>query len=97
MDVSKVVREAVNRLLELPEGPGGCVIATRQGPLPDEISRLLPKYLAWANGDLRKEQKRLFGELLAASYAAKRLFPRTQGLQETYDGLLQLCQFLGIE
>ena len=57
----------------------------------------LPRFLAWGDGDLRKYRKRLFMELLAASYATKKLYPRTKGMHEGYEGLLQLGQFFGVE
>ena len=63
----------------------------------EEISPLLSKYWGWGNGDIRKERARLFRKLLAASFACKKLFPLTPGLEESYIELRHLAKLFGIQ
>ena len=64
---------------------------------PEQIGPLMPKYRAWANGDLRKHRNKLFADLLAASFITKQHYPRTPGMLEGYEGLRQLCRHFGLE
>lgn len=96
-DVSHAVRRAVEAYLTTNSGSGaGNVPAKRQAP-PEAIMAFLQKYLAWGSGDLRDERKRLFTAVLAAAFACKKLYPRSAGTLETYEGLLQLRKFFGID
>ena len=71
----------------------------RPSPPPEEISPLLSKYWGWGDrsNDMRNERERLDRELLAASYACKKLYPLTPGLEESYIELRQLAQLFGIQ
>ncbi len=66
---------------------------------PEEISPLLSKYWGWGDrsNDMRKERERLYRELLAASFACKKLYPLTPGLEESYIELRQLAKLFGIQ
>ena len=57
----------------------------------------VPRYLAWGNGDLRDERKRLFTAVLAAAFVCKKHYSRATGALDGYEGLLQLCKFFGFE
>jgi hypothetical protein len=57
----------------------------------------LPPFMGWGDGDLRKHRNVLFLELLAASYACKKLWPRTPGMMDGYEALLQLLGDFGVE
>jgi hypothetical protein len=95
-DISHVVRQALDLLLA--SGPTlASVSAPRRLNPPEEMRHLVPKYLGWANGDLRLERKKLFLELVAASFVCKKHYPRTSGILDGYEGLLQLCSFFGVE
>jgi len=96
-DVSRVVREALDALLASGSGSAAGEGSHRRLTPPERVFDLVPPYLGWARGDLREERKRLFCELLAASFAAKKLYPRTTGILQGYEGLLQLCEFFGLE
>jgi hypothetical protein len=96
-EVSHVIRLALDAIL-----PAESAAEANGKPLkrlspPDQIISLTAKYRAWGRGDLREERNRLFGELLAASFACKQLYPRTPNIVEGYEGLLQLCQLFGIK
>jgi hypothetical protein len=69
-----VVRQALDLLLASGAGSASVDAPRRLNP-PEEIMRLVPKYLGWANGDLRLERKKLFLELVAASFVCKKHYP----------------------
>ena len=93
---STVVRQALQAYLADAD-PSTKGLPKRPSPPPEEISPLLSKYWGWGNGDIRKERARLFRELLAASFACKKLYPLTAGLEESYIELRQLAQLFGIQ
>lgn len=96
-DVSYAVRRALEAFLgsQLNSSTNGGT--PKRQSLPEDIVPLTSQYLAWARGDLRDERKRLSRELLAISFACKNLFPQTRGMLEGFQGLLQLCEFFGID
>jgi len=96
-DVSRVIRQAVDALLASELGSAPEEPSHRRLTPPEQIFDLVPKYLGWVRGDLRDERKRPYRELLAASFVAKKHFPRTPGMLEGYLGLVQLRQFFGLE
>jgi hypothetical protein len=91
-DLSHVVRSALVGNLTPETGSN-----TPRKPLmrPEEIDPLLDYYRAIVHTDIRQERKRLFGHLLAASYIAKVNFPRTPGMIDGYQALLELLSFFG--
>jgi hypothetical protein len=95
-DISRLVRQCLDLFLGSEAASTAGAVPRRLAP-PEDIRPRLPKYLGWANGDLRVEHKRLFLELIAASFACKRFYPRTPGIVEGYEALLQLCSFFGVE
>lgn len=96
-DLSHVVRQGLDTFLASQSGSATAEDPTRRLSPPEQVFDLVPRYLGWVRGDLREERKRLFRELLAASFVAKKHFPRTAGMLEGYMGVLQLCQFFGLE
>jgi hypothetical protein len=96
-DVSHVVRQALDSFLATDMGPADHQISQKRITPPDEIMKPLRKYFAWGSGDLRAELCRLYIEVLAASYACRKLFPRTSNVISGYEGLLQLYRFFGLE
>lgn len=96
-NISHVVRSALNAFLlpELNSGTGGT--PPRRLSPPEQIDRLVSKYLAWAGGDPREQLNKLYAETLAASFACKKLYPRTPDVRDGYAGLVQLCQFFGLD
>lgn len=95
--VSHVVRQALDAFLACESGSAAGQAPQRRLSPPEAVFDSVPRYLGWVRSDLREERNRLFFELLAASFAAKKLYPRTAGVLEGYEGLLQLCQFFGLE
>lgn len=95
-NLSHVLREALERLLA---GSSGSTLAegaqTRLTP-PDAVFDAVPRYLGGVNGDIRQVRSALFCELLAASFVAKQHWPRSPGMIEGYQALLQLCEFFGL-
>ena len=96
-DVSRAVRQALDTLLANASASAPGEASHRRLSPPEQVFGLVPRYLGWVRGDLREELKRLFRELLAANFAAKKLYPRTAGVAEGYEGLLQLCKFFGLD
>ena len=96
-DLSRVVRQALDAYLG--PDPNSAPNATSRPRLapPEQIGPLMPKYRAWANGDLRKHRNWLFAELLAACFVCKLHYPRTPGMVDGYAGLRQLCRHFGLE
>ena len=94
-ELSTVVRKALiafsgsNVMSDHDLAPNGRV------SMPPQAERLMGRYLAWGRGDLREERKRLFCELLAAAYVCKKTYPRTPGIPEGFEGLLELCRYFG--
>jgi hypothetical protein len=79
-----------------PNGDGPAKGTLRPLHPPEEIMPLLPKYLGWGSGDIRRERERLYRELLAASFACKQFFPRTPAMVEGYSELRRLAALFGI-
>jgi hypothetical protein len=96
-DVSHVVRLALDAFLATDMAPADDQVSPKRITPPDEIMKPVRKYFAWGSGDLRAELCRLYIEVLAASYACRRLFPRTASVVNGYEGLLQLCRYFGLE
>ena len=96
-DISRVVRSALNAFLlpELNPGTGGT--PPRRLSPPEQVDRLVSKYLAWPGGDIREQLNKLYAETLAASFACKKLYPRTPGVLDSYEGLVQLCPLFGLD
>jgi Arc/MetJ-type ribon-helix-helix transcriptional regulator len=95
-DVSQVVRQAL-QMFWASEPVATAGSRQRRVSPPGDILTLIPRYLNWGNGGLRKHRNQLFLELLAASFTCKKHFPRTKGMIEGYEGLLQLCEFFGVD
>ncbi len=92
-DLSFAVRQALGSHLRNAGAvqPGGASFTTFLPP--EEIFRQAPRYLSW-NGDLRKEIRRQFIELLAEANVCVRHYPKTEGLRELYNALLSLSRYL---
>ncbi len=95
-DVSHLVRQALDTLLANGSASGLGEAPKRRLSPPERVFDLVPRYLGWVRGDLREERNRLFRELLAASFVTKKHYPRTAGVVEGYQALLQLCEFFGL-
>ncbi len=95
-DVSQLVRQALDALpaSEPALAPNG--VPPRRVSPPEEVFDLVPKYLGWGRGDLREERNRQFKQPLAVCFACKKLYPRTRGIIEGYEALLQICEFFGL-
>jgi len=91
-DLSHVVRSALDGSLE-PEtatnAPQKLILRTA------EIDGLIDHYCSIVSEDIRRVRKRLFGQLLAASYGTKTNFPRTPGTVDGYQALLKLQHLFG--
>lgn len=96
-DVSHVVRQALDAFLATDAGSADHQISPKRITPPEEIMKPVRKYFAWGDGDLRMELRRQYIEVLAVSYACRRLFPRTANVVNGYEGLLQLCRYFGLE
>jgi hypothetical protein len=96
-DSSYVVRQALDTLLGSEPSSEGVKAPKRRLSPPDVILSLVPEYLDWGSGDLRLEQRRLFLRFLAISFVCKKHYPRTKGMIESYESLLQLCDLFGVE
>jgi hypothetical protein len=96
-DISHAVTAALNAFLT----PKAAIVASTGSPLrlfpPEEILKPVCKYFAWGNRDPRAELKRLFIEILACSFALKKIFPRTLGIREVYEALRPLCRHFGMD
>ena len=93
-DLSQVVRTALDGSLEpetVPNVPQKPILRTA------EIDLLVDDYRAVVSEDIRHVRKRLFGHLLAASYVTKMNFPRTPGVVDGYQALLELQHLFGYE
>ncbi len=97
LDVSHVVRQALDAFLANGQGVAGSGSAPRRLAPPDEVIRLTPPYLAYGKGDLRQERKRLFAELVAVAFVCQKHYSHTPGMVDGCQGLLQLCRFFGLE
>ena len=95
LDVSFLLRQAINKYLE--EGAAGQVAkcAAAIPGMPAEAFSLEGDYRAWS-GDLRKELRRQFLQLLAVAHTTADHWPRTAGIREVYVGLLELGRYLEI-
>ena len=97
-DISRVVRQALDVLIRpQSDAVAGSTVPPRRLSPPEAIDRLVAKYLAWGRGDLRQELSKLYAETLAASFACKKLYPRTPGILDGYEGLVQLCPLFGLD
>ena len=96
-NISRVVRHALDALLVQELNSGAAGTPPRRLSPPEQIGRLVPKYLAWGRGDLRQELNKLYAEVLAASFACKKLYPRTPSVLNGYKGLVQLCPLFGLD
>jgi predicted DNA-binding protein len=90
-DVSQLVRQALDAFMstksDMELNSGG---PRRRSSPPAGIIPLTTAYLAYGNGDPRKELKALFVQLLAISFVLKDSYPRTKGIGEIYEALLPL-------
>ena len=89
-DVSQLVRQALDTFLFSKSDLESNSKPPRRSSPPAGIIPLTTAYLAYGNGDARKELKALFAQLLAISFALKDLYPRTRGIGEVYEALLPL-------
>jgi len=64
--------------------------------LPAEAFALTPPFRGWP-GDLRAELKKRYMEMLALASITVAHWPRTKGIREVYDGLLELAHYLDIK
>jgi hypothetical protein len=96
-DVSHVVRQALDTFLATDVGLAYRQDSPKRLTPPEAIMQPVGKYLAWGDGDPREELRRLYIEILAASFACRKLFPRTASVVNGYEGLLQLCRYFGLE
>jgi len=95
IDISFVVRQALQAAMKGdPEHP---VPGAHQGGIvpPQEIFARVGPYLAWGRGDLRDEVRRQFIELLSASWACARLFPRFE-VRNTRTGFFEEPEFRAV-
>ena len=96
-DISSVFRRALDTFLpSRSDQTPSSGSPKRQSP-PEAIFSIMGPYLAWAGGDLRKHRDKLYLELLACSFACKKLYPRSKGVLEGYEGLLQLRLYFEVE
>ena len=96
--VTDIVHQALDAFLT-PKGG----IADSTGPParlfpPEEILTDVFKYLAWGGDmDPRVELRRQFIEVLACTFALKKLFPRDKCIQTLYQALRPLCPQFGMD
>jgi hypothetical protein len=96
LDVSCLLREAVDRYLAETAGPTHGPQSQAGGPvMPPEAFALEGPYRAWP-GDLRVELRKRFLQLLALAHVTSLNWPKTQGVREVYAGLLALSKYLNI-
>jgi hypothetical protein len=96
-DISHAVIQALNALLSPKEDAAPRTGAPPHLFPPEQILTAIPKYLAWGSNDARPELKRQLIEILACSYALKRIFSRTPGIREIYEALRPLCRYFGMD
>lgn len=94
-DVSHVVRQALDAFLACKSGTESNSGPSKRLSPPEAVFDLIPQYLNSTN--LREMRKTQFAHLLANSFVAKKHFPRTPGVVEGYEQLLQLCEFFGFD
>ena len=96
-DTSHAVNQALNAFLAPKVGATSAETLARLFP-PEEILTTVCKYLAWG-GDMnpRAELKRQFIEILACTFALKRVFPRDTSVQMLYQALRPLCPYFGMD
>ena len=87
LDFSFLVREAMGRYLD-----GGTTAQearpTDTGFMPPEAFALTGPYRAWS-GDLRQELRKRLLDMLALAYSAADQYPRTKGVREVYQTVLE--------
>ena len=93
-DTSEVIRLALDALGAVKPGSETNNGPPKRATPPEAIFDIVPQYLNQC--DLR-ERKSQFAHLLAVSYVAKKHWPRTPGVNEGYEQLLQLCRYFGFE
>ena len=94
-DLSRAVRQALDAYFSV--DPAGQVAQGHRLSPPEQVLPLTQRYLAYGDGDVRKELRRLLQTTLACAIACKRLYPRTQWVVETYDRMLRLSPFLDLD
>jgi hypothetical protein len=93
-DVSYVVRKALEGLLAAETGSASGEPKKPLAP-SESVLNLVPAYLN--RTDVREVRKNLFCQLVAASYVAKKHFPLTPRMVESYEALLKLQKLFGAE
>ena len=94
-DISDVVRRALDAFWAPKLGSEPNNGPSKRTTPPEAVFDLVPSYLnSTALRELRKTQ---FAHLLAISFVAKKHWPRTPGVLEGYERLLQLCGFFGFD
>lgn len=96
-DISHGVRRAIDTLLAAETGENAPNAVRKRLTPPEAVIDRSQFFVSWVRADLREERKRLFKDLLAASFACKKLWPRTPGILEGYEELLQLCEYFGFD
>jgi len=94
--VTRVICEALDAFLASKGASEPSNVARKRLQPPEAIISLTAAYLA-PQKDPRTELKSMFIGLLAASFALKRLYPRTAGIRELYEALVPLCPHFGVE
>jgi hypothetical protein len=93
-DITGVVRKALQNLLAAETGSSSGKPKGQLAP-SEAVLDLVPAYLN--RTDVREVRRSLFCHLLAASYVAKKHFPRTSGLAEGHELLLKLQKLFGVD
>jgi hypothetical protein len=93
-DLSYAVRIALDSLCAAGADASPCAASPRHLSPPDRVLPQMMKYRSWGRGDLRSERMRQYDELLALAFVCKQLFPKTSGVREFYEGVLNLSRFL---
>jgi hypothetical protein len=93
-DLSHIIRSALDGSLK----PEPAANAPRKPLLrPAEIDPKVDQWRSVVDRDIRKERRRLYGDLLALSYVCKERYPRTPGVVDGYQALLKLQHLFGYE
>jgi hypothetical protein len=96
-DISHVVRQSLDAFLAPKSGTASNSGPPKRLSPPQAIIPLTVPYRAWGNGDARRELRRLFTQLLAASFALKELYPHTKGPKEIYQAFIALSRHFGMD
>jgi len=92
VDSSTLVRSALTQFLDEGSAVSG---SPPRLAMPPEAFESLNDATVWPK-DHRVELKERFLKIVAMSYSAAKLYPKTRGLRELHVGLLKLCPHLGI-